>query len=66
MDLFEALIRLVCLPYELWKKTTESSLVGASESEKKTLQFWKRLTIAAVGILLLLALILFLMTNLFF
>lgn len=40
MSLIEWLIDLICLPYELWKRSNESSGVGLSESERKAQRFW--------------------------
>jgi hypothetical protein len=38
--LLSAIIKLLWWPYEAWKHTTESSRVGVSRDEKRTLRFW--------------------------
>ena len=54
----DILINLIWWPYEAWKHTTESSRIGVSPDEKKTLRFWyvfaMSLTVAATSIILLL------------
>ncbi len=49
--IFEALVDLICLPYDLWKGSIENSRVGPSESELETLRFWKWVAIIGTGIL---------------
>jgi hypothetical protein len=59
--LLSALIRLLWWPYEAWKHTMESSRIGVSPAEKKTLRFWYlfalagTMVIAAIAGLVLLA-----------
>jgi hypothetical protein len=48
----EALVHLVCLPYDLWKGTIENSRVGPSEWDLETLRFWKWVATIGTGILI--------------
>ena len=50
-DLLSALIDLFWWPYEAWKRTTESSRVGVSPDEKKTLRFWYMIAMTATVVI---------------
>ena len=39
-ELLSALLDLVLTPYHAWKGGMESSRIGVSSDEKKTLRFW--------------------------
>ncbi len=54
-DLLSALIDLFWWPYEAWKHTTESSRVGVSPDEKKTLRFWYAIAMTATVVIVALA-----------
>ena len=50
-DLLSALIDLFWWPYEVWRHTTESSRVGVSPDEKKTLRFWYMIAMTATVVI---------------
>lgn len=56
-DLLSALIDLFWWPYEAWKHTTESSLVGVSPDEKKTLRFWYAIAMTATVVIVVIAIL---------
>ena len=56
-DLLSALIDLFWWPYEAWKNTTESSRVGVSPDEKKTLRFWYAIAMTATVVIVVIAIL---------
>jgi hypothetical protein len=67
IDILLALIELFWWPYEAWKHSTESSRIGVSPDEKKTLQFWYAVgmtfTICAVVLMLIISVPLYLLSH---
>jgi len=56
-DLLLALIDLFWWPYDAWKHTTESSRVGVSPAEKKTLRFWYAIAMTATLVIVVIVLL---------
>ncbi|RYD49615.1 MAG: hypothetical protein EOP83_24935 [Verrucomicrobiaceae bacterium] len=46
------LLRLVWLPYQVWKAITEQSVVGTSELDRSAGRFWRNSAIIATVLLL--------------
>jgi hypothetical protein len=55
--MFETLIDLFWLPYNIWKHTTESSRVGVSQDEKDTLRFWYAVAMTATLVIVTIVLL---------
>jgi len=56
-EMLSALIDLFWWPYRAWKHTTESSRVGVSPDEKKTLRFWYAIAITATVVIVAIAIL---------
>jgi len=61
--LLAGLVWLLFLPYRLWKNSTESSRIGVSELERKSLRFWKRFAYISLIILVSVGSTIFVMSQ---
>jgi len=64
VDLFiEAILKLIWLPYDLWKHSNENSRIGVSEMDRANERFWLRVALVLMALVILVPLVIMLVIS---